>query len=119
MFLSKFLPRTAHANKFRNRLDIGIDWWKLHTTEADQFATCFKKLADKKPGCKARSSWKWNQGCGSGSSSRYPKFFAPAPERFGPINTKNQCVICTNGLLHKLCRLNRNSYFRLRLHSPA
>jgi len=52
MFLNKFQPHAAHANKFRNYLDMSIDWWKRHTTEADQFATCFKKLADKKPGTK-------------------------------------------------------------------
>jgi len=31
---------------------MSIDWWKRHTTEADQFATCFTKLADKKPGAR-------------------------------------------------------------------
>ena len=69
---------------------------------------------------KVRSSW--NQDCGarthiSGSSSRHPKFFAPAPERFGPkLQTKNHCIICTIGLLHKICLLDGNSNFRLRFH---
>jgi len=31
---------------------MSIDRWKRHTTEADQFATCFKKLANKKPGAR-------------------------------------------------------------------
>jgi len=39
-------------NKFRNRLDMSINLWKRYTTEADQFATCFKKLADKKSGAR-------------------------------------------------------------------
>jgi len=64
-----------------------------------------------------------NQGCGagtkilgSGSSSRHLKFLAPIPKRFGPLETKNHCIICTIGLFHKLCLLNGNSNFRLRLH---
>jgi len=29
---------------------MSIDWWKRHTIEG--FATCFKNLADKKPGAR-------------------------------------------------------------------
>jgi len=43
-----------------------------------------------------------NQISSSGSSSRHLKFLAPAPERFGSLKTKNHCIICTIGLLHKL-----------------
>ena len=60
---------------------------------------------------------------GSGTSSRHPKFLAPAqaskfavpdPERYGPkLKTKNHCIICTIGLLYKICLLNGNSNFRL------
>ena len=44
------------------------------------------------------------------------KFLTLAPEQFDPLKTKNNSIICTVGLLHKLCLLNGNSNFRLRLH---
>jgi len=76
------------------------------------------------------------QGCGTGtrisgscSSSRHLNFLAPAPiskyflvlapERFGPLKTKNHWIICTTRLPNmpnKLCLLNRNPNFRLRFH---
>jgi len=39
-----------------------------------------------------------------------------APERFDPLKTTNHCFICTNHLPNKLCLLNGNPDFRLRLH---
>ena len=56
---------------------------------------------------------------GSVSSSRHPKIFALAPERFGPIKTETYCIICTFGLQYKICLLNGNSNIRLRLHNSA
>jgi len=50
-----------------------------------------------------------------GTGSNLKKFLAPAQERFSPLKTKNHCIICTVGLLQKLCLLNRNSNFRLQL----
>ena len=58
-------------------------------------------------------------------SSRHLIFLDPAPtsKDFGSVyktiwSIKNHCIICTIGLLHKLCLLNRNSKLRLRLQSP-
>jgi len=46
------------------------------------------------------------------------KVLAPAPEPFGSLKAESHCIIGTTSLLHKLCLLNRNSNFRLRLHHP-
>ena len=71
------------------------------------------------------------QGCGTGtrisgscSSSRHLNFLAPAPiskyflvlapERFGPLKTKNHCITCITRLRHKKCLRNRNQSLRLR-----
>ena len=43
-------------------------------------------------------------------------FLAPAPERSGPFNTKNHCIVCVTRLPHKLCLCNRNPNFSLRLY---
>ena len=61
---------------------------------------------------------------GHGSCSRHLnflvpapiKFLTPAPAWFGPLWTKNNCIICAIGLLHKLCLLKGSSNLRLRLH---
>jgi len=37
-----------------------------------------------------------------GFGSNLWKLLAPAPNRFGPLEAKNLCIICTIGLLHKL-----------------
>jgi len=83
--------------------------------------------------CRAVSTWYFQgikifvtyhvilQGCGagtqiSGSSSWHLKFLTPASELFGTLKTKNHCIICTVGLLRKLCLLNEKSNFMLRLH---
>jgi len=51
-----------------------------------------------------------------GSGSNLWKFLAPDPGRFDPLKAKNKCIICTTRLPHKLCLLNGNPNFRLRLH---
>jgi len=38
---------------------------------------------------------------------------APAPERFGPLKTKNHCINCTRRFPRKVCLWNRNTNFRL------
>jgi len=101
--------------KFCNRLDMSIDWWKHYTTEADQFATCFKKLADKKPGARFAVVVSGTRAVVPVPAPGIQNFFAPAPEQFGPIKLKTivlfvQLACSTN------CRLNGDSNFRLWLH---
>ena len=44
------------------------------------------------------------------------KILAPAPERFGPLKTKNHCIICATRFPHKMRLWNWRPNFRLRLH---
>jgi len=47
-----------------------------------------------------------------GSSSNFCKFLALAPERFGPVKTKNHCIICTNRLPNKLMSVGLEPKFQ-------
>jgi len=42
------------------------------------------------------------------------KCLTPAPERFGPLQSKRHCIIYTTRLPNKLRLWNRNPNFRLR-----
>ena len=105
-------------NKYHNSLDMNntggnVIWRKLTNVLA-----ALKNLQIKARG-KVRSSW--NQDCGpetqiSGSctSSRHPKFFAVAPERFGSLKTKTHYTICIIGLLQ-----NMSAEWELKFQAPA
>jgi len=54
-----------------------------------------------------------------GSGPNISKFLALAPERFGPLKTKNLCNNGATRLPHKLCLWNRNRNFRPRLFPPS
>ena len=59
----------------------------------------------------------WSRNSNFGLLLQASKIFAPAPERLGPLKTKNHYIIFACWLLYKIRLLNENSNFRLRLHN--
>jgi len=84
-------------SKYRNRLGVNKTGGNAIRLKLTDLQPALKNLQITARG-KVRSSW--NQDCGaetqnsgSGSSCKHPKFFAPAPERFGPLKIKNNCIL--------------------------